>query len=311
MAGISSKALAFGNPVNNKKYNGIEKENDLQIEIYDAQLRELDGQVGIWWQIDPKTENMEMWSPYVSNYNNPIRYSDPLGDEPQCCFGVEKVMSSLVEKAVKNPNGAAAVTLGIGAGAGNFLEKVITSPITMFSSPSLASPNGMVENTVNLTGAFIERKNAVTKGNTVEKTAAVTETVLDAVAIVVGVKGGVGAIKSGPKTSTVSGNSGSLELNTVIETSSKTPVGRSGSHMDINTPNPPGTINGIDFTGHAFDQMQSRGITSPTAVIDVINNPSKKSPGNLPFTTVSFKDNLKVVTNADGTKVITVMKQGQ
>ena len=86
MAGISSRALEFGNPENNKKYNGIEKENDLQIEIYDAPLRELDGQVGVWWQIDPKTENMEMWSPYVSNYDNPLRYSDPLGDEgQQCC----------------------------------------------------------------------------------------------------------------------------------------------------------------------------------------------------------------------------------
>jgi RHS repeat-associated protein len=86
-AGISSKALAFGTPENKYKYNGIEKENDLEIGIYDAQLRELDGQVGRWWQIDPKIENMEMWSPYASNYDNPIRYSDPKGDEPQCCGG--------------------------------------------------------------------------------------------------------------------------------------------------------------------------------------------------------------------------------
>jgi RHS repeat-associated protein len=86
-AGISSKALAFGGPENKYKYNGIEKENDFEIGIYDAQLRELDGQTGRWWQIDPKTENMEMWSPYVSNYDSPIKYSDPLGDEGQeCCW---------------------------------------------------------------------------------------------------------------------------------------------------------------------------------------------------------------------------------
>jgi RHS repeat-associated protein len=86
MAGISSKALK-GTPENKYKYNGIEKESDLGLEVYDAQLRELDGQTGRWWQIDPKTEDMEMWSPYVSNYNNPIRYSDPLGDEGQdCCW---------------------------------------------------------------------------------------------------------------------------------------------------------------------------------------------------------------------------------
>ena len=87
MAGISSKALAFGDPDNRKKYNGIEKENDLQIEMYDAPLRELDGQTGRWWQIDPEIENMEMWSPYASNYDNPIKYMDPLGDDPNGCCG--------------------------------------------------------------------------------------------------------------------------------------------------------------------------------------------------------------------------------
>jgi RHS repeat-associated protein len=90
MAGISSKALGFGNPENKKKYNGIEKEDGLGIEIYDAQLRELDPQLGRWWQIDPKVDKMEMWSPYASNYDNPIRYSDPLGDEGQsCCEGLK------------------------------------------------------------------------------------------------------------------------------------------------------------------------------------------------------------------------------
>ncbi len=88
MAGISSKALNPNYTENDKKYNGIELEGDLGLDIYDAQLRELDPQVGRWWQVDPKTENMEMWSPYASNYDNPIRYSDPLGDEgAECCGG--------------------------------------------------------------------------------------------------------------------------------------------------------------------------------------------------------------------------------
>jgi len=87
MAGISSKALEFGNPENKYKYNGIEKESDLGIEVYDAQLRELDGQTGRWWQIDPVTEGYEDISPYASMYNNPIRYSDPLGNEGEDCCG--------------------------------------------------------------------------------------------------------------------------------------------------------------------------------------------------------------------------------
>ena len=83
MAGISASALKGVNyPENRKKYNGIEFTEDLDLDIYDAQLRNLDPQIGRWSQIDPKIENMEMWSPYASNYDNPIRFNDFLGDEP-------------------------------------------------------------------------------------------------------------------------------------------------------------------------------------------------------------------------------------
>lgn len=104
MQGISSKALSFGNPENKLKYNGIEKENTFGIEIYDAQLRELDGQTGRWWQIDPKIENMEMWSPYASNYDNPILYSDPLGDEPEASDGCCKWLMDGVKWINNNLN---------------------------------------------------------------------------------------------------------------------------------------------------------------------------------------------------------------
>ncbi|WP_343304191.1 DUF6443 domain-containing protein [Chitinophaga niabensis] len=80
MSGISSKAVG---PLENRyKYNGIELNSDLELYSYEAQFRNLDPQIGRWWQVDPKIESMEMWSPYASNYNNPIRYNDPLGDVP-------------------------------------------------------------------------------------------------------------------------------------------------------------------------------------------------------------------------------------
>ncbi|WPV69676.1 RHS repeat-associated core domain-containing protein [Chitinophaga sp. LS1] len=83
MAGISSNALKGANyPENRKKYSGIEYTSELDLDIYDAQFRNLDPQIGRWSQIDPKIENMEAWSPYASNYDNPIRYNDFLGDEP-------------------------------------------------------------------------------------------------------------------------------------------------------------------------------------------------------------------------------------
>jgi len=83
MAGISANALKGMNYAENrKKYNGIEFTEDLDLDIYDAFYRNLDPQIGRWNQIDPKIESMEMWSPYASNYDNPIRYKDFLGDEP-------------------------------------------------------------------------------------------------------------------------------------------------------------------------------------------------------------------------------------
>nr|WP_255724382.1 putative toxin [Terrimonas ginsenosidimutans] len=125
-AGISSKALEFGNPENKLKYNGIEYEKDLGLEVYDAQLRELDGQIGRWWQIDPKTEDMEMWSPYASNYNNPIRYSDPLGDEGQACcgslgtrlWGGVKALGGMLEMAAGAAGGVLTSWTGVGAVVG-------------------------------------------------------------------------------------------------------------------------------------------------------------------------------------------------
>ena len=112
MAGISSKAASFGGAENKKKYNGIEKEDDLEINVYDAQFRELDAQTGRWWQIDPVTDGYENLSPYASMYNNPLTYSDPLGDEGDaCCW------DWIVEKSQQAANYVGGFIVGAGAAA--------------------------------------------------------------------------------------------------------------------------------------------------------------------------------------------------
>lgn len=89
MAGISSKALAFGIPENKKAYNG----NEIQIkefsdgsglELYEFNARTYDQQIGRFIQIDPEGEeaDQESWSPFHFGYNNPIRYNDPDGKWP-------------------------------------------------------------------------------------------------------------------------------------------------------------------------------------------------------------------------------------
>lgn len=76
MSGISSKAA--GSLENRHKFNGIEFNSDLDLNAYEAQLRNLDPQTGRWWQIDPKPS--DGISPYAAMDNNPIRYSDFRGD---------------------------------------------------------------------------------------------------------------------------------------------------------------------------------------------------------------------------------------
>ena len=77
--GISSKALT-GFAENKYKYNGIEYNNDLDLNSYDAFYRNLDPQIGRWKQIDSKSEERLSWTPYNSMRNNPISNIDPLGD---------------------------------------------------------------------------------------------------------------------------------------------------------------------------------------------------------------------------------------
>ena len=80
MAGISSKAA--GKLENRYKYNGIGLDEDLGLNAYEAHFRTLDPAIGRWWQIDPKVDaGYESISPYASMYDDPIRFSDPLGDE--------------------------------------------------------------------------------------------------------------------------------------------------------------------------------------------------------------------------------------
>ena len=78
MAGLGSKALAFGDPGNKFKFNGIEQNSDFDLNMYDAFYRNLDPQIGRFWQLDPKPN--ENFSSYAAMANNPILYSDPLGD---------------------------------------------------------------------------------------------------------------------------------------------------------------------------------------------------------------------------------------
>lgn len=98
--------------------------------------------------------------------------------------------------------------------------------------------------------------------------------------------------------------------------SARTPVGRSGQQNNFPNPNAPKprnapeTINGRDFSGHAIDRMQERGFT-PSVIENAIQN-GARGAGNRPNTSV-FTDsvnNLRVITNSENGRVITVIPGG-
>jgi RHS repeat-associated protein len=76
IAGISSKAA--GMTTNRYKYNGIAQNTDLDLNMYDAYYRNLDPQIGRFWQPDPVTTHSE--SLYAAMQNNPVSKNDWLGN---------------------------------------------------------------------------------------------------------------------------------------------------------------------------------------------------------------------------------------
>jgi len=144
MAGISDKAA--GGIENKYKYNGIELDTSLGLNEYDAPLRDLDPQTGRWWQVDPLTEDQEMWSPYTSNNDNPILYQDPRGNEGEaCCEGLKEWASKVYEGAkeeVKNIFSPENLTLG------TTLINLVENPKATTNEIGQALNNGSIVGTV-------------------------------------------------------------------------------------------------------------------------------------------------------------------
>jgi hypothetical protein len=69
--------------------------------------------------------------------------------------------------------------------------------------------------------------------------------------------------------------------------------------------NTPTTIGDREYTGHALDQGQGRGVP-PSAIEDAIQN-GKPSPGNRPGTTVHVGANGVTVVTGERGQVITVI----
>jgi hypothetical protein len=72
--------------------------------------------------------------------------------------------------------------------------------------------------------------------------------------------------------------------------------------------NSPGTVNGQNYSGHAFDEMQSDGIP-PSVVTNTVENGTQMT-GKVPGTNAFYDpvNNITVITNSTNGTVITVSR---
>lgn len=236
--------------------------------------------------LDPLAEDYVAFSPYNYTLNNPIRNIDPDGRSSEDCCGTGFATANNANQQAAKGNNFYAGLLDVLAGT-DPLYSAYTQVKALFSAESKADvgraldPTGLssLPTTVKAAANGDGRAQGQLTGGVI--LAAVTRKVVKA-------KGGSSTNNRG----------------------AKLPVGKPGTPMEINTPNTPTTILGREFSGHSLDQMQARGVISPTAVDDVIRNPSSSTPGNTPNTTVHQRDNLRVIVNEKG-KVVTVMKKSK
>ncbi|MGN4105475.1 DUF4258 domain-containing protein, partial [Burkholderia gladioli] len=102
-------------------------------------------------------------------------------------------------------------------------------------------------------------------------------------------------------------NGSSASTSRATNSEATSPVGVSGSPMTVpRGTNVPATINGVDYSAHAIDQMQGRGIP-PSVVQNTIQNGAVYPTG---AGTTGYYDpvnNVRVITNSTNGRVVTVI----
>ena len=281
------------------KYNGKELDTENGLNLYDYDARQMDATLGRFTSVDPMAKYYYCWSPYAYCMDNPINVVDPTGtfstrfgawlyklfnggDQILKDTGGEYFVSTQTEYS--GDEGGVTVNRifdwsGRNSGRDLRVEEQWNAYIADLRFQDLCETHGM---------EYVR-----------------TESRSDAIAKMLQ-----------PATLTImpvpllkSGNALANSINETVREGAniaRTPVGRSGNVMTSVAKSSPTIIDGTKFTAHALEQMQARGIISPSAVLDVIRHPAQVLPGRTLGTMVYIRDNLKIVTNTAG-DIVTVI----
>lgn len=279
------------------RYNGKEFHGH-EINWLDYGARWYDPVIGRWGQVDPLADAAPAWTPYRYGFNNPILYTDPLGlFETRAEAKDHRKEEGIKGRIRKQDDGNFAIVHKGSDGNIKTYNDTEFGVVTEFT---------YVERGVHLRDIGLDGFNELT--NPYSESYNPNALVFTDWADITYAFGAYLGFAS-PSARVVTA---SKSATTVATQTAKSPVGRSGNVLQEFTKgaarNTSTVINGRKYTGHALDQMQNRGIISPTAVDDVIRNPAQVIPGNTPGTSVYIRDNLKVVANTAG-DVITVVWQ--
>jgi RHS repeat-associated protein len=135
-AGISSKALNFGNPENKKKkFQGQEYSDDLGVDMYEFKYRMDDPQTGRFWQIDPLSDKYVYNSTYAFSENKVTNNIELEGLETAAVYLPSNLTSSQRDDFYKGydqgiTRGATAVGV-----AGLIVATIVYPPSIQYTAP--------------------------------------------------------------------------------------------------------------------------------------------------------------------------------
>lgn len=135
-------ASVTGADKNHFLYNGMERFDDLDLDLDFTTFRTYDPSIGRWYQIDPKATILPNYTPYNSMGNNPISFNDPNGDLPiAMAFAIGMAIGQGVNAGIQTHKEGKGFLRG-------FVQSIAISGVSMAVTTGVGDVFGPVSNKI-------------------------------------------------------------------------------------------------------------------------------------------------------------------